>query len=503
MSAFLLTWNPKKSPWPEITSKADAVRRGEKVTQDWSLGSRKYVEAGDTVYWARVGDEPKGIFARGVILREALEAAHWDEERAAKGDKTTYAFVQITDLRVPGQERIIDSQVIEQYEALAQQNWTPESSGTRIDDQATALLDSSFDALVEEGTRPSYHQFSLLSRYSRKDVAGVFDPDYKFNPNFGKWSPSGIVSPEGSADTVFFVTLGQSQGEHTFVEGISKEGILVWQSQPNQKLAHPAIRRLIDHDEKAYSIFLFLRASGKDNYTYCGRLAYEDHISDQEQPVHFTWRLLDWVDVKSQIFDAIGMRPLTVNDPSGEREADSDQDTSSEARANVTVRSGLQRTDPPDSSARSGTSKRSFVPRSSAGRAAQDASNKKLGLAGEKAVLELEKSRLTEAGREDLALRVRHVSVEDGDGAGYDILSFDEEGHERHIEVKTTKGGLSTKFYISPNELDYSREHTGTFVLVRVYDFEPRSESGSLYELRGDMYKALSLEPSAYRAWPS
>lgn len=503
MSSYLLTWNPKKSRWDEIEDLAVRVKRGESVTQEWSLGARKYVSLGEQVFWARVGDEPKGIFARGIITRTAFEKPHWDPNRGEKGATTTYAEVRITDLRIPGREAIIDYQVIERYDLLAAQDWTPESSGTKIDEEAAALLDISFDAMVQEGTPPSYRQLSLLSRYSRKDVAGVFDPHYEFNPNAGKWSPSGIVSPEGSADTVFFVTLGQSQGEHTFVEGISEEGILVWQSQPNQKLAHPAIRRLIEHDEQAYNIFLFLRASGKDDYSYCGRLAYDDHISDQEQPVHFTWRLLDWGNVKSQIFDAIGMRPLALDTQSEEREADSDEDTSSKAGVDARGGSGLQRTNPPDSSSRSGTSKRLFAPRSSAGRAAQDASNKKLGLAGEKAVMEREKNLLVEAGSKDLALRVRHVSAEDGDGAGYDVLSFDSEGRERHIEVKTTKGGLSTKFYISPNELDYSREHAGTFVLVRIYDFDPKSAAGCFYELHGDMYKGLHLEPSAYRAWPS
>ena len=53
-----------------------------------------------------------------------------------------------------------------------------------------------------------------------------------------------------------------------------------------------------------------------------------------------------------------------------------------------------------------------------------DIQNRKLGLAGELLVLEYERKNLIDAGRKDLAENVQHVSVEQGDGAGYDIRSF-------------------------------------------------------------------------------
>src|SRR4051812_14439877 len=55
----------------------------------------------------------------------------------------------------------------------------------------------------------------------------------------------------------------------------------------------------------------------------------------------------------------------------------------------------------------------------------QDARNRKLGLAGETLVFEVERQRLVAAGRPDLADAVVHVSVVEGDGAGYDIRSID------------------------------------------------------------------------------
>jgi len=66
-----------------------------------------------------------------------------------------------------------------------------------------------------------------------------------------------------------------------------------------------------------------------------------------------------------------------------------------------------------------------FRARKSPNRAALDTKNRALGLAGELAVAEHERRRLRTGGREDLACQVRHVAVVEGDGAGYDVMSFE------------------------------------------------------------------------------
>jgi hypothetical protein len=66
-----------------------------------------------------------------------------------------------------------------------------------------------------------------------------------------------------------------------------------------------------------------------------------------------------------------------------------------------------------------------------------------------------EAATLERAGRPDLAHAIRWVSEQDGDGAGYDISSFDPDGRPWLIEVKTTNGWDRTPFFISRNELVY------------------------------------------------
>jgi hypothetical protein len=60
--------------------------------------------------------------------------------------------------------------------------------------------------------------------------------------------------------------------------------------------------------------------------------------------------------------------------------------------------------------------------------AERDFRNRKLGYDGEQMIFQFEQQRLTQLDRPDLAKKIRWISQEDGDGAGYDILSFDHKG---------------------------------------------------------------------------
>jgi molybdate-binding protein len=98
-----------------------------------------------------------------------------------------------------------------------------------------------------------------------------------------------------------------------------------------------------------------------------------------------------------------------------------------------------------------------------------------------------------------LANLIEWTSQDKGDGTGYDIQSFNEDGSTRYIEVKTTNAGASTPFYVSQNELDFSEEVGESFFIYRVFDF---STDPKFYELRGALTITAHLEATAYRARP-
>lgn len=113
--------------------------------------------------------------------------------------------------------------------------------------------------------------------------------------------------------------------------------------------------------------------------------------------------------------------------------------------------------------------------------AARDERNRTLGRAGEERVLEHEHAALTNAGRDDLARKIRWVSEEDGDGAGYDIASFAPDGRARLIEVKTTNGWERTPFQITRNELAVAEEKRTEWCLFRLWSFSREPKAFELY----------------------
>ena len=128
--------------------------------------------------------------------------------------------------------------------------------------------------------------------------------------------------------------------------------------------------------------------------------------------------------------------------------------------------------------------------------AGRDERNRALGRAGEERVLAHERAILEGCGRGDLARKVRWVSEEDGDGAGYDIASFACNGRRRLIEVKTTNGWERTPFLISRNELDVA-EQQPEWLLFRLWNF---SSEPKAFELYPPLKAHVSLIATTFRA---
>ncbi|MCB9223196.1 MAG: DUF3883 domain-containing protein [Crocinitomicaceae bacterium] len=102
--------------------------------------------------------------------------------------------------------------------------------------------------------------------------------------------------------------------------------------------------------------------------------------------------------------------------------------------------------------------------------------NRSLGLLGEEFVLEYEKWQLTISGKGNLADQVRWISRDDGDGAGFDILSRNPNGTDKYIEVKTTKLGKETPFFFSRNELLFSQDKSKDYHLYRLFNFDQKAK---------------------------
>jgi len=126
-----------------------------------------------------------------------------------------------------------------------------------------------------------------------------------------------------------------------------------------------------------------------------------------------------------------------------------------------------------------------------------EARNSALGLAGEQLVVRYEQERLSRAGQDRLVGKIIHISAVEGDSRGFDILSYETDGRERLIEVKTTRFGALTPFFASRNEVEVSDTRNEEYQLYRVFKF---SEQPRLFLLAGSLKRTCQLDPLSFSA---
>jgi hypothetical protein len=129
----------------------------------------------------------------------------------------------------------------------------------------------------------------------------------------------------------------------------------------------------------------------------------------------------------------------------------------------------------------------------------QEKSNMIIGDIGEEAVADYERNLLQKSGRNYLADRVEVVSKTIGDGLGYDVLSFDQYGNEKFIEVKTTKSNSSTaNFTFTRGELNFLTKNPDTAFVYCVFGVTQNNPRLKIYPAKQFLNK--SFEPVEYRS---
>jgi hypothetical protein len=131
--------------------------------------------------------------------------------------------------------------------------------------------------------------------YSREEVKNILDPHATYTPGAGTWGIHGVINIKQEYKRfVFFVTYGSKQGAHAFDEGISKDGLVKWQSQPSQHLKEERIVRWVGQKDNGCDIHLFVRNNKKKPFIYIGEIDYLDHNKELERPVWFTFKVKNW-----------------------------------------------------------------------------------------------------------------------------------------------------------------------------------------------------------------
>ena len=110
--------------------------------------------------------------------------------------------------------------------------------------------------------------------------------------------------------------------------------------------------------------------------------------------------------------------------------------------------------------------------------------------------MKFEQYRLVREGQHRLAAKVEHVSKTQGDGLGFDVLSFAADGSEQFIEVKTTTFAKETPFFASASEIRFAQKNADNFALYRLFEFR---KTPRCYKLRGVIQDHCFLDPFSFR----
>jgi 5-methylcytosine-specific restriction protein B len=224
---WLLSWNPERWRWQSLAVDRQSTAAGRTVTDRWSCASGQ-VKEGDTVYLVRVGVPPRGVVARGTVLKAPYEAPHYDPARAKAGDPASYVDVEFNAIRDAEKDPVVS---IEELSAAApDQTWSPQASGIIIAPPAAKVITELWNRLPAivapaearaaathigparnlilygpPGTGKTHRLRGLLTSYGSKSLETAGQPASSFNE-----------PPERFE----FVTFHQSYSYEDFVEGI-------------------------------------------------------------------------------------------------------------------------------------------------------------------------------------------------------------------------------------------------------------------------------------------
>lgn len=130
-----------------------------------------------------------------------------------------------------------------------------------------------------------------------------------------------------------------------------------------------------------------------------------------------------------------------------------------------------------------------------------NSSRSELGYKGECFVVGYETKEILSFAEDDTD-RIIHLSEEQGDGAGFDIISLNRDGSSKYIEVKTTIGSLDVPFYMSDNERNFFKLHKDSkdAYVYRVYNFDTKKNVGEIEIISAnDLLNNYKFDPVSYR----
>jgi len=144
-STFLLVWSRKKWDWVDLPEKKREIQEKGYTNCPWSCGNNKSISLGDKIFFIRLGKEPKGIFASGIVIKERYEKEHWDKK---ENRKIGYITVRINVLVDPHTESILPLIFLKSGK-LGEMHWESQVSGVRILEDIADEVEKEFSKITK------------------------------------------------------------------------------------------------------------------------------------------------------------------------------------------------------------------------------------------------------------------------------------------------------------------------------------------------------------------
>jgi hypothetical protein len=505
MATYLVSWDPTRWDWRSIKEQSEAVERGVPVVRQWACGNQRRIFNGDIVYFVRQGREPRGIFARGEVVRGSYEVMNVDIQDAQKSRPTLVIDIKLLELLDATHAVGIPKSKLSAG-PFKKFVWDIREQGTKIPEDVVTALETAWNAAI--GKKPAVAKpepATVESAAGNAPARAAEKPSVQDTP---AQSPAAIDE--------------QERLRHEREERL--QAIKAREAKRRQKPGEtpaPAPKKLSEEERNEilvtnYFIMLDAELQGEmySKADHRNRLMKElgetsDKVVDQAHrhigavlaetglpfvdnypPESGFSRSLEasvqaFIDANPELVEALWLDEVP---PQGSIPVELD-----DARAHWAP--------VPDPQAFKPSRREPWHPQSvnEIDYRLRETYNSGLSAAGERFVMAFERARLREAGLKEKATEIAWLSQTYGESFGYDIKSFDDDGNERFICVKTTNYGSRFPFTLSIQELERAQQNPKRYYIYRVFQL---SRGAKVFLLQASQLDLKKLEPVAFRAWP-
>ena len=292
-ATYLISWNPTRWEWNSFEQDRAITVSGKTVTHRWRSNSKK-PKINDRVYLLRTGQEPRGLIARGRVVKAVYPDTHWDETRAAAGETTDFIDVEFDDIRDPTEDAFVPLATLTSN--ISNQEWSPQSSGIVIKPAAARALARLWDAAEPAKMQIEPQKTEVRSMAHNLIIYGPPGTGKTYSTVAEAVRLCGEPVPQDrialleayedllSAGRIEFVTFHQSMAYEDFVEGrqptteTEDEGVAT-SAGFRLETVSGTFRRLVKRAETSRG-----RASAADTVQIAGRKVFKMSIGEANNP---------------------------------------------------------------------------------------------------------------------------------------------------------------------------------------------------------------------------